>query len=496
MDVSCQIVSEWEDNQKCAWGNPNPSVLLTPQQRFKLSAMASFKKYLVISTETSSLTRDEFVLDRVAWGDLTKIKNLNDYDEIVINLTSRSSLSAKSFDQFETQINTIFNQSSWAHILLSGGIIVVVGNPNSTFVTKNDRNNIVQVQPLQAMLDLTEDSRPLDYRRVERTERNLESDYKTVNKYLDSVKTWKYSLAKIGINNFWRHSLAAFNLSVSCNAIGITSYNTALAVHFQFYVMHREGQEHRGSIICLPPLGEGAEAEDLFIIKEFLGVTTNLPAPEWVKKLHLPNQTNIENEIVSKHEEAKKLQKQISDVEAQHEVCKRWYRLLYDDGGSLEAIVKESFELLGASVAKATKEKDDYRVKVSGFSEGVMEIKGTHNPKFSIGALRQLAGWMDEVIAHESIVVKGIFVGNSARNDEPRSRDKLFEKNNENYAIIKDIVILRSMDLFCLSILKQLGLLDVDAFWKEFYGCKGALPVEKYWATVPAAFQFPNNGAP
>ena len=240
-------------------------------------------------------------------------------------------------------------------------------------------------------------------------------------------------------------------------------------------------------------MGAGAEAEDLFILKEFLGVTTNLPEPEWVKRLRLPNQTEIENEIFSKQEEEKKLRKHIFDVKAQLETCKRWYRLLYDDGGSLESIVKECFEILGALVEKTSKEKDDYRVNVSGFAAGVMEIKGTHNPKFAKGALRQLGGWMDEANADESIVVKGIFIGNSARNDEPTSRGKLFEKNIEDYAVIKDIVILRSMDLFCLSILKQLDLLDVDVFWKEFYESKGAFDMEKYWAKLPIEFQFPKN---
>jgi hypothetical protein len=109
---------------------------------------------------------------------------------------------------------------------------------------------------------------------------------------------------------------------------GITTYATALAIRFQFFAGQSGRQSPIGSIICLPPLGEGAEAEDLFILKEFLGVTTNLPEPEWVKRLRLPNQTKIENEIVLKQEEEKKLKKQISDVKAQLETCKRWYRLL------------------------------------------------------------------------------------------------------------------------------------------------------------------------
>jgi hypothetical protein len=46
----------------------------------------------------------------------------------------------------------------------------------------------------------------------------------------------------------------------------------------------------------------------------------------------------------------------------------------------------------------------------------------------------------------EGISVKGIFVGNAGRKDAPQAREQLlFEKNNEDYARIKDIVILRSL---------------------------------------------------
>src|SRR5207245_2858713 len=147
--------------------------------------------------------------------------------------------------------------------------------------------------------------------------------------------------------------------------------------------------------------------EDVFILRELFGIATNLPEPNWVHRLSVPDQSNIEAEIRAKEEILTRVQKEIADGEERLLACKRWYRLLYDDGHSLEAIVREAYEVLGATASKTSKEKDDYRVRVSGFPEGVMEVKGTHNPKFNIGAIRQLAGWMDEANAREGIVVKG-----------------------------------------------------------------------------------------
>jgi hypothetical protein len=215
---------------------------------------------------------------------------------------------------------------------------------------------------------------------------------------------------------------------------------------------------------------------------------TNLPEPKWVKGLALPEQKTLNDEVLSKHEELIRVQKELAAAEVRLETYKRWYRLLYDDGQSLEEIIKEGLELLGAFVVKTSREKDDYRLKVRGFVDGVVEIKGTHNMKFSIGALRQLAGWMDEANASDHIAVKGVFIGNSARNDELSSRGKLFETNCEDYANIKDIVIVRSMDIFCLVILKQLDLLKVGVFWEELFACKGILDAGKYWKLLPGEF--------
>ena len=127
-------------------------------------------------------------------------------------------------------------------------------------------------------------------------------------------------------------------------------------------------------------------------------------------------------------------------------------------------------------------------MNVTGQIEGVIEVKGTHNPKFKVGVLRQLTGWVDEVDANEQIPVKGIFVGNASRSAEPQTRDSLFEPNSEKYAQTKGFVILRSMDLFCLVLLKQVSTLDLDEMWKRIYACQGSFDANDYWQRLAPVF--------
>jgi len=267
--------------------------------------------------------------------------------------------------------------------------------------------------------------------------------------------------------------------------VGVTNYQTALTL-----VLHFTGQWGKAGVLYLfPSLGGGADEDDVVVLRDFIGIPTTLPEPVWVSSLSLPGQLEIEAEINEKHETLGRVEEEISDGERRLALCKRWFRLLYDDGDSLERIVKEALEFLGGSVAKTSKEKDDYRLRVAGYPETVMEVKGTHNSRFTIGALRQLAGWIDEVIAQENTQVKGMFVGNAGRNDEPSTRGNLFEKNNENFAKIRDIVILRSMDLYCITILKHLSKIDVNVLWPEIYGSKGAFDATKYWEMLPNQFK-------
>ena len=160
---------------------------------------------------------------------------------------------------------------------------------------------------------------------------------------------------------------------------GTTSYSTFLAR--ECVCLHVPTQSAAGGLVILPPSGRSADIEDLFVLQRYFGIATTLEEPRWVGKLKAARQAEVEQQIANKKDAAVKLDREVTDYQARLVTLKRRYRLLYDDGDSLEAIVKEGFELLGASVRKVSKEKDDFRIKVPSYPEAVMEVKGTQNAK-------------------------------------------------------------------------------------------------------------------
>jgi hypothetical protein len=473
-----------------------------------------FKKYLCVSSATSRFSGVGITLDRFSWKDISGIKNLSDYDGILLNLTSLEETGkTKAFES--VHLGKVFDPAAWADVIACNGRIVIVGDPCCSVPTQDadeeERNRIKerdanraepsplsrcparldpvvrhQMNPVQMLLDVEKDNRPFEFRRIIHNDRSSYTE--RFYKHLESVLDWEYSLARVNATDEFKAALKRVKVPKSRSlSFGVTTYHTVLAIEFDYVYEH--GQ-NAGALTILPSSGRGTEVEDSFILREVFGIATALPEPAWVGMLRVPGQTEIEAQIAEKREAVSRLQQELTASEESLKDCKRWFRLLYDDGDSLEAIVKESFEVLGAQAEKKSKEKEDYRVRVPEYPLAVMEVKGTHNPKFKTPALRELAHWMDEVNAAEGVSVKGILVGNGGRNDEPQNRVKLFEPNCEGYAQTKDIVILRSMDLFCLVVLKQLDLLDTKGLWKDMFACKGSFDAAPYLILLPKEFQF------
>lgn len=452
-----------------------------------------FRKYLCVSSETSRFSQESFRLDRFSWEDISDISNVSDYDGVLLNLTSLEE-AAKTKAIEWSHLEKVFDPVAWADVIRCRGLIVVVGDPCCSVLVEPDEAecdptaeaHVIHFSPLQALLDVKTDNRPFDFRRAIQNNRSASTE--RFYKYLDSVSAWAYSLAKADVTDQFEAALKRVNIPRKRSfACGVTRYGAALAVEYDF--IHEEGHAV-GALTILPPSGRGTDAEDNFILGEFFGVATALPEPAWVGKLRVSGQPEIETRIAEKQEAVRRLQQELAVDEGSLKNCRRWFRLLYDDGDSLEATVKESFEVLGAQVEKKSKEKEDYRVRVLGYPHAVMEVKGTHNSKFKIPALRELAHWMDEANAAKSVPVKGIFVGNGGRNDEPQNRGNLFEPNCEGYAQTKDIVILRTMDLFCLVVLKQLDRLETNGLWKGLFDCRGSFDAAPYLKLLPKEFQF------
>jgi len=449
--------------------------------------MSDYRKYLLISGETSRLINEEWSLDRFAWKEAYQIKNLSDYDAVVLNLEALAF--QRERESLHPDITAmVFSAASWRQILRGGGRIILVGDLECVVPGRPEMPQNLQAEHLGKLIDSRKDRRPLEYRRIRRSDEDSE---KRIYAYMDQVTDWSYSLSHLDLTQAFAALLQKGQSLFDCHVVfhGVTSFSTALAVTIGIICDHGPSM-----ITLLPSSGRGYEADDIFVLREWLDVYSTVPPPKWVDSLTLPMQPELEKRIEAKTKEWEALRLDIETDQSALEDHKRWYRLLFDDGFGLEEIVKEAFGALGATVEKMSKEKDDYRLTVQGYPTALMEVKGTHNAKFPIGVLRQLSGWIDEAESAAGISFKGIFVGNADRNEPPAVRGPLFESNGESFARIKQFTVLRTTDLYCLRMLAELQLLDNQKLWSELFGCSGSFNASAYWKQLPEQYLINGKG--
>jgi hypothetical protein len=446
--------------------------------------MSQFYRHLLVTDRNECRTQENAQLDVISWDNVASIANAADYDGWVLNVSVLNRrVPPKVFSIKE--LNVLFDKRVVAHVLLGRGTIYVIGDfttalftPPSTgagtgATTAADlaRNPTLAPQsfnPLAGMIGVQCDPRPVDYRRISRPH---DYDFKRIYDYLDHVAKWDYSLIvdekRKASREVWR--------------LGTTNFDTCLAAVFDI---------GPGRIVILPSLGTTTEADDSYVVEHFLGFQFGAAAPAWAQNLRVPGQPEVERRLTQLNEDAKDLVANIDREKGKLCELQRWKHLLYDDGFGLESIVKEAFELLGAKVEKPFQEKDDFRIAVPDQLPGVLEVKGTRKDQFSKRDLRQLSEWIEEVSSNLLTEVKGVFVGNASRENEPCTRSSMFDPNNLEYAKFKRMVLLRSMDLYCIVLLSILGKLQTNEFWNEFFLSDGVFDAFKYWGNLPNEFQF------
>src|SRR5206468_10175324 len=130
-----------------------------------------------------------------------------------------------------------------------------------------------------------------------------------------------------------------------------------------------------------------------------------------------------------------------------------------------------------------------HRMIVAEHGSFVLEVKGTRGDQFSRKDLRQLTEWMDDAVSSDLAEVKGAFVGNAARDKVPTDRGEMFDDNNLQYAKLKRMVLLRSVDFYWIVLLELLGRLDSQMFWSDFFMTVGYFNAVEYVDDVPAEFR-------
>jgi len=419
-------------------------------------------------------------LDVVSWDALSSIANAADYDGWILNtsvLKARPKPKVFSTDE----LNVLFHTTAYGPVLLGGGRIYIVGDFTTAFFTppskggggggvsqlKQPASSQTSFVPFQDLLGLKRDARPIDYRRVARPD---EYHYEDIYKYLDEVTAWQYSLVISGehkaVENVYK--------------LATTNFGTCAAAAFKIA---------GGWIVILPSLGGTPERDEKYVLERFFAFGSAASSPQWAKSFIVPGQHELEKRRADHLQRARELTDAAGRDEAELAEVERWKRLLYDDGLSLEAIVGEAFMLLGAAKIESPKGRADHRMSVAEHGSLVLEVKGTRGDQFSRRDLRQLTEWMDDAVSSDLAEVKGAFVGNAARDKAPIDRGQMFDENNLQYAKLKRMVLLRSVDLYWIVMLELLGGLDKQMFWSEFFTTSGYFDAAKYLNAVPVEFR-------
>jgi hypothetical protein len=244
-----------------------------------------------------------------------------------------------------------------------------------------------------------------------------------------------------------------------------------------------------GWIVILPSLGGTPERDEKYVLERFFAFGSAASSPQWARSFIVPGQHEIEKRRGDYLQRARELIDAAARDAVELAKIERWKRLLYDDSLSLEAIVGDAFMLLGAAKIESPKGHADHRMTVANHGSFVLEVKGTRGDQFSRRDLRQLAEWMDEAVSSELAEAKGAFVGNAARDQPPADRGEMFDDNNLQYAKLKRMVLLRSVDLYWMVVLELLGRLNKQSFWSEFFTTIGYFNATKYVDTVPPEFR-------
>lgn len=433
--------------------------------------------------------RDEDVrIECFAWNRLNKIKNLRDYDVIIIDLlTIKDPEDIKWKDLLKHLI-----PAETAAILTSECNIFVIGDPRFELQEPAKNRKKIVSKPFLAWtgMEFFWDKRPGD------TVDFQGRGYWGYREYIKYLKKWDYSLRKAELD------LSVFEKIV--NMDNLRSKGQTLDVHENFFCRNRYGyalafaitlafkgrtiEPLPGGIVFLPRINLGEDETLALILKDICGVEISVPEPGWIEEIKAPGQKKIDDEIVSIKSEIQSLEEKLSDAELHRKEARSCLRLLYDRGLSLEEAVRDVFRKLGADVETPENPgKEDGWISVQAGDEtyqGVLEVKGTRNDEFDETGRRQLSEWIQNGIDDRDKVYKGIFVGNNATEKPVDERPEGFSNSWKRAAKRQKIAVLKSADLYVVYKLRFYGRLsdeDMLEFWQRLFETNGIFDTRPYW---------------
>jgi hypothetical protein len=393
------------------------------------------RKIALVGTQGYDKSPSDVKLDCFPWERFSKGINLRDYDVVVLNLLSLSSIKDVDWASF-------FNSLNFGAMLEitqgEEGMIILVGDPRFDIPSGIGGGQDVEEpflrwtgvrfdwdeQPGNTVIPATGDNQ--------------------LNWYFRNLKRWEYSLRDCelyseGLKDTVDRQLKRLNLDsgkvnvriepLCRNRYGnLLSFILFIAIEaappsaYSGRLVRQATTVHFGPVIFLPETTLGEDKTLRFLLRDVCGVEAASELPPWSSAYALPQESEKKDELRELNEELDKVLTMMGEKEQSLAELEKQKILFTGSGEALEAQVWRTFEDLGFDVAKGGPGRDDliirYKERVA-----VVEIKGVLKSTAEKHAT-QLEKWVSDYYSSHEQHPNGILVVNAYCDTPLKDRDK------------------------------------------------------------------------
>jgi len=459
---------------------------------------------MLIGATGYNQSNDEIIINCFEWREIQKIKNIKDYDVLILDLLKLDTEEARKRIKWKHFISML-DFETLKTIMRSNGMIIVIGDPRFNIIDETKRMdggskqitncNVVKFLDWTG-LDFNWDNNP-------GTTTFIRCDYnhKEFRGYLEYLKNWKYSLSSVEISKEIEESFnnSEYNIennleiSIKKNELCQNRYYNSLAFELRYQTLENVRTYHNvikkvkwnfGPMIFLPKIKLNEDDTLLLILEDICGIEVELPEPEWLEQYPAPGQDEIDSKIKEIETKTEELSNQLEAERIKRENVRRCLKLLYEIKHPLEPVVREMLEFLGAEIEESkenNKEDGWIKVNIEGkIYEGVLEIKSTKSEQFGEEGIKQLLHWINRGTLIRKKKYKGIFVGNNAINIPPDKRPNAFSDGWVKSAELNEICALKSEELYRIYLINSQNKINLNLFWEELFNTNGIFNMKSF----------------
>lgn len=461
------------------------------------------KKVILIGAEGYERADDSTRVDCFGWTSIGKIKNIRDYDTLIINVLGLKEDTKREQIDWECFCGLLDFHAA-RDILQHDGEIIVVGDPRFHVPTgEGSAEGGPDAEEEEDFLNWTDISFRWDDQPGDTIDFVDDYKHRAYEEYVRKISKWEYSLyhCEIDKDKLKRHwNLDHFEkkrtrIVLERDYFCRNRYGNALAfsLRYQFVGCNRYNDRDEivggfGPMIFLPRISLGEDETLLLVLRDICGIEGSLPEPEWISEFSAPGQKAIDDEIRSIKGELENTADSFVEARERRAEARKCLKLLYEREYGLEPVVRDVLRGLGAHVEDPEEEnKEDGWVVVKVLDtryEGVLEIKSTRSDQFGEDGRKQLLDWIDRGRTLRGTNYKGIFIGSSAVDKPIKERKWAFSDSWTKAAELSGICAMKTEDLYVIYLLKSRGVIDLDSFWRELFETKGVFNMKKYWEMI------------